>query len=420
MTEPTVSLPATRNRVQSIDILRGIVMVIMALDHVRDFFFKADVSGGGASVAMDPTNLATTTPLLFFTRWITHFCAPTFVFLAGTSIFLMGTNKTKTELSAFLVKRGFWLILVEVIIITFGWTYNFSFNLMILQVIWAIGISMVFFGLLVRLPYWLIFALGIIIVFGHNILDAPDIKKQLAGSFIPDLLYYSQFSIYPQDKMAGSHHIIIVYAFIPWLGVMMLGYCFGRLYAKTVNPSWRKKILLLLGSVLILLFIAIRLLKGYGDPFPMSVEDPVKSPSLHLHGFIYSLLSFLNVNKYPPSLAFLCMTIGTAMLVLALLENVQNRITSFFRVYCRVPMFYYILHFYIIHTVAVAVFFAQGFTTKDISQPGNPFFFKPEGFGFGLLGVYLVWLFVFLVLYPLCKIYDRYKSTHQNWWLKYL
>jgi len=399
---------ASRNRIQSIDILRGIVMVIMALDHVRDFFFKANVSGGGASVAMDPTNLATTTPMLFFTRWITHFCAPTFVFLAGTSVFLMGQRKTKSELSAFLIKRGFWLVFVELVIITFGWTYNPFFNVFILQVIWAIGISMIFLGLLVQLPFWLIFSLGFIIVFGHNLLDYPEINKSLKGGWLADLLYFSNFSIYYLDK---NHLFIIVYAFLPWLGVMMLGYCFGKLYVKTVNPLWRRKMLLGMGTGLTILFIIIRVLKGYGDPFPMSQQS---------RGSIFTFLSFLNVNKYPPSLAFLSMTIGPGMIALAFLEKIQNSITRFFIIYGRVPMFYYIVHFYIIHTIAIIVFFVQGFSTNEIITPNNPFRFKPPGFGFGLLGVYAIWLFVFLVLYPLCKKYDRYKSTHQKWWLSYL
>jgi len=383
-------------------------MVIMALDHVRDFFFKADVSGGGASVAMDPTNLATTTPWLFFTRWITHFCAPTFVFLAGTSVFLMGQKKTKSELSSFLITRGFWLVLVELFVITFAWTYNPFYNLFILQVIWAIGISMILFGLVIRLPFWFIFSLGFVIVFGHNLLDYPDINKNLKGGWLADLLYFSNFSIYSLSK---DHFFLIVYAFLPWWGVMMLGYCFGKLYGNTIDPLWRRKILLLLGSGLVLLFVILRLLKGYGDPVPMSQQQ---------RGSVFTFLSFLNVNKYPPSLAFLSMTIGPAMIVLALLENIQNKVTGFFRTYGRVPMFYYILHFYIIHTIAIIVFFAQGFSTSEIVTKNNPFLFKPPGFGFGLAGVYAVWLFVFLVLYPLCKKYNRYKSTHRHWWLSYI
>lgn len=216
MNHPTFS----RKRIQSIDVLRGIAMVIMALDHVRDFFFKADVSGGGASVALDPTNLATTTPLLFFTRWITHFCAPTFVFLAGTSVFLMRQKNTKTEMSIFLFKRGLWLVIAELIIITFAWTFNPFYNLLILQVIWAIGISMILFALIIQLPFWLIFSLGVIIVFGHNLLDYPNINQNLKGGWLADLLYFSNFSFYGLGK---DHSFLIVYAFLPWLGVMMLG-----------------------------------------------------------------------------------------------------------------------------------------------------------------------------------------------------
>lgn len=383
-------------------------MVIMALDHVRDYFFTANVTGGGASVALDPTNLATTTPGLFFTRWITHFCAPIFVFLAGTSVWLMGKKKSKAELSTFLIKRGFWLVLVELLIITLAWTYNPFYNLFILQVIWAIGISMILFGLLVRLPFWFIFILGFIIVFGHNLLDYPGINKNLKGGWLADLVYFSNFSIY---SLSRDHFFLIVYAFLPWLGVMTLGYCFGILYAGGIDASRRKKILLSIGSGLILLFVIIRLGKGYGDPVPMSQQS---------RGAVFSVLSFFNVNKYPPSLAFLSMTLGVAMFMLVLLENIQNRLTSFFRVYGRVPMFYYILHLYIIHAVAVVVFFAEGFSTADIMTKGNPFLFKPPGFGFGLAGVYAVWLFVFLVLYPLCKKYDQYKSTHRQWWLSYI
>jgi uncharacterized membrane protein len=408
MTELTA--PNSRSRIQSIDILRGIVMVIMALDHVRDFFYKADVAAGGASsVAMDPTNLATTTPALFFTRWITHFCAPIFVFLAGTSVFLMGQKKSRAQLSSFLIKRGIWLVIVEVIVITFGWTYNPFFNFIILQVIWAIGISMILTGLVILLPYAVIMGLGLVIVFGHNLLDYPSVSKYLNdGSTFSKLLYFSTFSIFNINQ---DHLVLIVYSFLPWTGVMLLGYCFGKLYGRNVDPAFRRRILLVMGSTLILLFVILRLAKAYGDPYPMA--DQPRGP-------VFTFLSFLNVNKYPPSLAFLSMTLGPAMIVLALLENLQNRLTSFFCVYGRVPMFYYILHFYIIHTVAIIVFFVQGFGTSEIVTERNPFLFKPPGFGFGLLGVYAVWLFVFLVLYPLCKKYDRYKSTHKQWWLSYL
>ena len=402
-------LTAIRNRVQSIDILRGLVMVIMALDHVRDFFYKADL-GKAADAAMDPTNMQTTYPALFFTRWITHFCAPIFVFLAGVSVYLLCQRKSKKEVSLFLIKRGFWLVFVEVIIITFSWTFNPFFNVFILQVIWAIGVSMILLGLLVLLPYRIIFALGFLIVGGHNIMDYPFISSGLKGTILSDLLYFSNFSAY---QLWEGHFFLIVYAFLPWTGVMLLGYCFGRLFQSNVDPLWRRKMLLGIGTGLIVLFIILRATNLYGDPVPWSTQP---------RGVLYTFLSFLNLNKYPPSLLFLCMTIGPGILFLVFIEKVQNRFTKIMNVYGRVPMLYYILHFYLIHIIVVIVFYLQGFGTKDIIPEGLPFFFKPNGLGFGLLGVYAIWLLVVVLLYPICKKYDRYKTTHakEKWWLSYI
>ncbi len=396
-----------RSRINSIDILRGIVMVIMALDHVRDFFHKTVVESG-ASVATNPTDLATTTPALFFTRWITHFCAPIFVFLAGTSAWLISRKKTKAELSSFLIRRGIWLVFVEIIIITFGWTFNPFFNVVILQVIWAIGISMILLGLLVHLPFRVILIIGFLIVFGHNLLDYPNLNKGLKGGFLPDLSYFSNFSVY---NIGQNHFIFIVYSFVPWAGVMLLGYCFGKLFSSVVDPARRRKVLWQTGTGLLALFLLLRFINGYGDPVPWSQQP---------RGAVFTFLSFINVNKYPPSLDFLLVTIGTGLIMLALLEKGRSRVTDFFRVYGRVPMFYYILHFYTIHLLVVIFFFAQGYPTSQISDPRSPFYFRPPDFGIGLWGVYAVWLFVFLVLYPLCRKYDRYKSTHQKWWLSYL
>ena len=399
-----------RQRIQSIDILRGLVMVIMAQDHVRDFFYKADL-GKAADAALDPTNMQTTYPALFFTRWITHFCAPIFVFLAGTSVYLMCQRKSKKEVSLFLIKRGLWLVFIEVIIITFGWSFNPFFDLFILQVIWAIGVSMILMGLLVLLPYELIFAIGLLIVFGHNyFMEIPSIKESLKGSMFGDLIYYSNFSIY---QLWPNHFFLIVYAFLPWTGVMMLGYCFGKLYRSNVDAIKRRKILLTIGTGLVLLFLILRFTNAYGDPVPWA-EQP--------RGSTYTFLSFLNLNKYPPSLLFICMTIGPGILFLALIEKVQNGFTRVMNVYGRVPMLYYILHFYIIHILLVITFYAQGFGTKDIIPQGLPFYFKPNGIGFGLAGVYAVWIFVVVVLYPVCKKYDRYKTAHihEKPWLSYL
>jgi len=381
----------------------------MALDHVRDFFYKVDL-GKAADAALDPTNMQTTYPALFFTRWITHFCAPIFVFLAGTSVYLMCQRKSKKEVSLFLLKRGFWLILVELILITFGWTFNPFFNVIILQVIWAIGVSMILLGLVVLLPYPIIFAIGLLIVAGHNLMDYSSISSGLKGSTLANLLYFSNFSMF---SLGQDHVFIIVYAFLPWTGVMLLGFCFGKLYQSGVDPVQRRKRLIQLGTGIMLLFIILRFINMYGDPVSWSSQP---------RGTIYTILSFLNLNKYPPSLLFLCMTIGPGILFLAFIEKTQNWFTRIMSIYGRVPMFYYILHFYIIHIIVVIVFYSQGFDKEDIVPTGLPFYFKPNGLGFNLWGVYAIWLLVVVVLYSICKKYDRYKTANakKKWWLSYI
>lgn len=404
-----LTVPSSRTRIDSIDILRGIIMVIMALDHVRDFFFKVVVDGGD-ELATGPTDLNTTTPLLFFTRWITHFCAPIFVFLAGTSAYLMGVKKSKKELSLFLVKRGVWLLIVELLIITLGWTFNPLYNVFILQVIWAIGISMILLGVLVYLPFRLILALGLVIVIGHNLMDYPAVSKDLRGGLLADLVYFSNFATYP---VGPDRIVLIVYAFLPWTGVMLLGYCSGKMFSPGITPAKRKKVLLLTGTAMLVLFLVLRTINAYGDPIPWSG---------HQRGPVFSFLSFININKYPPSLDFLLVTLGTGMVLLAWLEGIRNKLAGFFRIFGRVPMFYYILHFYLIHLLVVIAFFVEGYSTDKIVTPNNPFLFRPGDFGYGLAGVYLVWILVVLLLYPLCKRYDRYKTKNagRKWWLSYL
>jgi uncharacterized membrane protein len=241
-------------------------MVIMALDHVRDFFFKADINNAGA-VATGPTDLATTTPALFFTRWITHFCAPVFVFLSGTSAFLIGQKKTKSELSGFLISRGIWLVLVELIIITLGWTFDPLYHLFILQVIWAIGVSMIILGIAVYLPMPVILVLGLAIVFGHNLLDNPDVASGLKGSMFADLAYFGVFKFYLLSENRG---FIIVYSFLPWTGIMLLGYYFGKIYRSGFDEQRRRRMLILSGSILVFLFLVLRWTNVYGDPVDWS------------------------------------------------------------------------------------------------------------------------------------------------------
>lgn len=394
----TLSMPV-KTRIYSIDILRGLVMVLMALDHTRDFFHAE-------AFTKDPLDPATTTVLMFFTRFITHYCAPVFVFLAGISIFLQSLRKSKQELSRFLLTRGLWLIAVEVILITFAWTFDFRFSVLVLQVIWAIGISMVLMSLIIYLPNWLILSVGLIIVLGHNVLDYYPSTHE---GFVWDLLHNGDFAFH---QILPGVQLVIIYPFVPWLGLMMVGYCVGRIYAPDVSADRRRARLLNTGIGLILLFVLLRYINGYGDPHPWSIQHDATS----------TVLSFLNVHKYPPSLLFMCITLGPALVFLALFEKTNNAFTRFVSVYGRVPFFYYILHFYMLHTLSTILFFTRGHAFTDGFQSifGIPFNFLIAGEGYSIGIVYLIWVLLVLALYPLCKWFSRYKQEHQQWWVSYL
>jgi uncharacterized membrane protein len=392
--------PSQKNRIQSIDILRGLIMLIMALDHVRDFFHNGGALG-------DPTNMATTTPFLFFTRWITHFCAPTFVFLSGTSAYLAGMRRTKSELSTFLIKRGLWLIFVEVAILSLAFSLNPLYNTIILQVMWAIGFSMLLLGLVVRAPLQVIAILGGLIFFSHDILDYLHLPKTGAGFILDNMFLTARGTVFP---LGNNYFIFDLYAVIPWTGVMLLGYVFGSLYKPSFDQQKRKKILLYTGLSLLVLFFILRIVNRYGDPAPWAVQ----------RNGVYTLLSFFNVSKYPPSLLYSCLTLGVALVFLSLTEHVKNKLTAIFVVYGSVPFFYYVLHFYTIRALSIIMFFALGYHSSQIISPNSPFLFRPETFGFNLWGVYLVWFFVIAVLYLPCRWFSKYKKTHHKWWLSYL
>ncbi len=389
-----------KKRIDSIDVLRGLVMVIMALDHSRDYFHTADA----------PLDLTTTTTFLFFTRWITHYCAPIFVFLSGTSIYLQGLRKTKSTLQSFLLKRGLWLIFIEISVITFAWSFNPHFNYIIFQVIWAIGISMVLLGLVIRLPYNFIFSLGLIIVLGHNLLDFAEAAPGFKAGFWWDLLHHGSFAFYPITR---NHVLIMLYPFVPWTGLMMLGYCTGKFFSSKYTPRQRKKILSRIGIGLILFFIALRFINVYGNPEHWAAQK---------NGW-FTVLSFINVHKYPPSLLYMCMTIGPAFLLLSFFENVKNGFTEKIRIYGRVPFFYYVLHIYLIHLISAVVYLAHGHTIAQATTLGNgiPFYFLAANDGYNLFIVYLVWISVVLALFPLCRWFNNYKTNHkEKWWLGYL
>ncbi len=394
---------STTKRIDSIDVLRGIVMVIMAIDHVREFIHVQAFTD-------DPLNVLTTTPVLYFTRWITHLCAPTFVFLSGLSIYLQSIRKTKAELSSFLFKRGIWLIFVEFGLISLAMTFNPLYNLLIMQVIWAIGISMIILGFLIRLPFKLVLAIGLIIVLGHNFLDFYEAEPGFKAGFLWDLMHHGSFAIYP---MSGEHFLVIMYPFLPWTGLMILGYCFGVYFTNQFSSSQRQKVLLTYGLSLLVFFVFLRSINLYGDPHPWTPQA----------SDFQTFLSFMTVHKYPPSLAYMSVMMGIAILALAFLENIQNKISAMFRVFGRTAFFYYIIHFYLAHLIAMLLFFYKGHSFDDAIKGLQkiPFLFSIPGEGVGLGLVYLIWILLIVGLYPLCKWYDSYKTAHkEKWWLSYL
>ncbi|MEO6000777.1 MAG: heparan-alpha-glucosaminide N-acetyltransferase domain-containing protein [Chitinophagaceae bacterium] len=389
--------PPTSYRIGSIDILRGIVMIVMALDHTRDFFHIT-------AFTADPLDAGTTTTALYFTRWITHFCAPVFVMLSGVSAFLSSKNKPAGEASLFLIKRGIWLIIVELVLITLGLTFNPLYNLLILQVIWAIGLSMVILGVLMRISYTAVLVVGIILFFGHNALDYASLPTKGVAYYLLTILFTTRTTIFP---LGNNYFVYDLYAVLPWTGIMLLGYCLGSWFQKGFPAEKRKRLLLITGSCAVLLFIVLRLLKGYGDPGVYSTDKN-------------TLFSFLNTSKYPPSLQYSCMTLGPALIILALLENVQAGWTRFASIYGRVPFFYYVLHFYLIHSILLLLFFVSGYTASQIADPNTPFLFRPLNFGYGLGVVYLIWIGVIGILYFPCRWFNKYKMEHRKWWLSYL
>ena len=392
----------TKPRIESIDILRGVVMVIMALDHTRDFFHITAWTD-------DPLNLQTTTPALFFTRWITHFCAPIFVFLSGVSIYLQGLKKTKTALSVFLIKRGLWLIFFEIIIVNFGTTFDPNFNSFYLVVVGAIGISMLCMGLLIYLPFNFILGIGLLVVFGHNLLDFIESSPNFKPNFWWDLLHHGNGVNYP---FLPNHSFVILYPFVPWTGLMILGYCSGIFFTPKFSMEQRQKLFYRLGAALLVFFIVVRFINIYGDPHGWSIQKDG----------LFTLLSFIKVHKYPPSLMFMSVTIGIAFLFLAFIEKFKNRMTDMFQIYGRTALFYYAIHWYVLHTVSLICFLLRGHSMEEGTQFAQiPFRYLVPGEGFNLPLVYIVWISVVIFMYPLCKWYDKYKANNkEKWWLSYL
>ncbi|TMU54974.1 DUF1624 domain-containing protein [Flagellimonas algicola] len=387
-----------RKRIKSIDMLRGLVMIIMALDHVRDYF-HAD------AYFFDPSDLTQTNVPLFWTRFVTHFCAPVFVFLAGTSAFFVGQRRDKKSLSIWLLKRGIWLIIAEFTIIKLAWMFKLDYSGVLLQVIWVLGISMIFLAAFIHLPKKLGLAICLVAVFGHNLLDSVAPTTPFAAGL------WSFLHVFNLVDM-GFIKIFVGYPMIPWIFVMPLGYYLGELYKPSFDPKLRISRLVQMGLGLTLLFFALRAINIYGDSYHWATQESVG----------LTIASFFNVTKYPPSLHFLLITLGPSLVFLALVENWQNKWTEKMVVIGRVPMFFYILHIYVIHALAVIAAMMTGFSFSDMVidlwitlQP------QLQGYGFDLWVVYLIWVVLIIALYPICSWYNNYKTAHrEKWWLSYL
>jgi uncharacterized membrane protein len=389
-------------RLESIDLVRGLVMVFMAIDHTRDFF---------SYLRFEPESLSQTYYALFFTRWITHFCAPLFFFLAGTGAFLYGSRRTPAQLSRFLWTRGLWLIVVEFTIVGFAWSFIVPFGFF--GVIWGLGASMVIMALAVRLPIRWLGTLCVLMIVGHDLLDGIRPRQFGSAAWVWTILH-----VRGGARLPGNIGEFVLFPLVPWVGVMAAGYVFGALYKR--DQRERRRIMAMLGIAMVVAFVFLRATNLYGNP-PVGLGG-VSQGDWHIQStFEKSLILFLDVEKYPPSLQFLLMTLGPSILLLGWLDG--KTVSGIFKpllVFGRVPMFFYVLHLYVIHLLAIlmATLFHQpvdwlfhgAFMTNDI----------PDGYGHGLPFIYLMWLTVLVILYFPCRWFMGIKQRRSNWWLSYL
>jgi uncharacterized membrane protein len=405
---------ALQRRIESVDVLRGVVMVLMALDHVRDFF---------GTRGFDPTDLTRTTVALFLTRWVTHFCAPVFMLLAGTSAFLWSVSardgmsaasprrgphlaespRAAADVSRFLATRGLWLVLLEVLFVRVAWWPAIVPRFIPLQVIWALGASMVVLALLVRLPLRGVAAVGIAMVIGHDLLDG--VHATTLGSFGTAWLLLHESGPIP---VGSSLVVYVAYPLVPWIGVMACGYALGPILLQ--EPATRRRQLATLGGAIVLAFVAVRGINLYGDRHPWTPQPTV----------VRTVLSFLNCSKYPPSLEYLLMTLGPALLALAALDRPPGPVLRRIAVFGKVPLFYYLCHLYLLRGGAIALDAAlHGSPRPELVH--NGVFALPQDYGYPLPIVYLVWLIAVVALYPACVWFANVKASHRgDWWVSYV
>jgi uncharacterized membrane protein len=378
-------------RIASIDLLRGTVMVVMALDHTHDFFLKNSVN---------PRDV--TDPALFLTRWITHFCAPVFVLLAGVAAYLYGArNRSGGMLRRFLLTRGLWLIFVELIVVRLGFSFSLDLNLFVAQVIWALGFSMIVLSFLIHLPRWAVAFIALVMIGSHNLFDGINGDQLGAVGWIWHVLHQPGFV-----QVGPSAGLFVLYPLVPWIGVMAGGYALGPLFERELDA--RRRRFATLGIVTLAGFVALRASNLYGDPQPWSMQS----------SWLSTLLSFVNCEKYPPSLLYLAMTLGPALLFLALFERARGRVADFIMTYGRVPLIYYVAHIFLIHAAAVVLAWVQCGTASFLIRHGTGA--RPPAYGLSLAGVYLIWLLVVAALYPLCRRFADLKRRRSDWWLSYL
>jgi uncharacterized membrane protein len=401
LTPEAVDSPApVKTRVASVDALRGLVMIIMALDHVRDFFHAA-------AFQFQPEDLTRTTVAIFFTRWITHLCAPVFMFTAGIGAFFwLSRRRTISELSRFLWKRGLWLIVLELTVLRFAMNFGLFSGVLLLSILWALGWSMIALGFLARLPIRTLAIVSVAVIALHNLADPIQASRFGAAAGLWNILH--QIGVFH----VGPITALSAYPLVPWFAVMAAGFCFGPILS--LNPASRRRSMLRLGLGTIAAFLVIRAINVYGDPQPWSQQGQP----------VMTALSFLRCTKYPPSLDFLLMTLGPALVLLAMLDRVRLSKTNPLMVFGRVPLFYFLGHFYLAHLLAIPLAFVRygraGFLFNPQFPSGNVANPYPPDYGYSLGVVYMIWIGVVAAMYPLCLWFARLKERRSDWWLSYL